>query len=97
MNYLDPHEVMDCIEMLTIEDCLLASVVPACCDSDCWVEPDGYCEHGHPSVLIELKLIKFPVCPYCGMDELKSYKNLYLCYGCGKQIEVEAYNNLKAI
>ena len=57
MNYLDPHEVMDCIEMLTIEDCLLESIVPACCTSDCWVEPDGYCEHGHPSVLIELKLI----------------------------------------
>ena len=56
MNYMDPHEVMDCIEMLTIEDLAFESVVPACCTSDCWVEPDGYCEHGHPSVLIELNL-----------------------------------------
>ena len=57
MKFMDPHEVMDCIEMLTIEDLLLESIVPACCTSDCWVEPDGYCEHGHPSVLLELKLI----------------------------------------
>jgi hypothetical protein len=23
----------------------------------CWVEPDGYCEHGHPSWLLALGLI----------------------------------------
>ena len=23
----------------------------------CWVEPDGVCEHGHPSWLLYLKLI----------------------------------------
>ena len=30
------------------------SVVPACCDEGCEVEPDGRCEHGCPSVLIAL-------------------------------------------
>lgn len=94
MNYLDPHEVMDCIEMLAIEDLMLEAIVPACCDSHCLVEPDGYCEHGHPSVLLELRLIKFPYCPYCGMDELKPYKKLYCCYGCGRSITVLSYNNL---
>jgi hypothetical protein len=35
----------------------LESVVPACCDEECQVEPDGYCEHGHPSILVELGII----------------------------------------
>lgn len=24
----------------------------AACDHGCWVEPDGYCEHGYPSWLL---------------------------------------------
>ncbi len=32
----------------------LDSVVPACCDEGCEVEPDGRCEHGCPSVLLAL-------------------------------------------
>lgn len=29
----------------------------ACCKHECQVEPDGYCEHGNPSVLIMQGLI----------------------------------------
>jgi len=32
-------------------------IVPALCDEGCEVEPDGHCEHGHPSVLIALGMI----------------------------------------
>ena len=35
----------------------LDSVVPACCSEGCEVEPDGYCEHGYPSILIEAGMI----------------------------------------
>lgn len=42
-----------------VEDMLCGSLAegyptPACCDEGCEVEPDGYCEHGHPSVLVAL-------------------------------------------
>lgn len=33
------------------------SVVPACCEDGCQVEPDGRCEHGHPSILMALGII----------------------------------------
>jgi hypothetical protein len=33
------------------------SVVPACCTEGCEVEPDGYCEHGCPSILLALGVI----------------------------------------
>lgn len=33
------------------------SVVPALCEDGCEVEPDGTCEHGHPSPLIALGII----------------------------------------
>mgnify|MGYP005855223329 CR=1 FL=1 len=33
------------------------SVVPACCSHGCFVEPDGTCEHGNPSFLIELNIV----------------------------------------
>lgn len=36
---------------------LTDSLVPACCDEGCEVEPDGHCEHGHPSVLIKMGMI----------------------------------------
>jgi len=56
--YCDPYEVVDNLEMTTIEDLIYESSVPACCeDPDCYVEPDGYCKHGNPSVLIELGFI----------------------------------------
>jgi hypothetical protein len=31
---------------------LMDSIVPACCKYGCYVEPDGYCEHEHPSILL---------------------------------------------
>ena len=45
----------------TANDILLyygfSSVVPACCDEGCTVEPDGHCQHGHPSILLEYGII----------------------------------------
>ena len=29
----------------------------AACPHGCWVEPDGHCEHGHPSWLLVLVMI----------------------------------------
>jgi hypothetical protein len=29
----------------------------AACSYGCWVEPDGHCEHGRPSWLLELRMI----------------------------------------
>lgn len=36
---------------------VMDSIVPACCDEGCSVEPDGRCPHGHPSVLLALGII----------------------------------------
>ena len=33
------------------------SVMPACCEEGCRVEPDGKCPHGHFSILIEFGII----------------------------------------
>lgn len=33
------------------------SVVPACCEEECEVEPDGCCPHGNPSIFIALGVI----------------------------------------
>jgi hypothetical protein len=40
-----------------LNDLTLDSVCPALCSYGCEVEPDGECEHGHPSVLVALGLI----------------------------------------
>lgn len=40
-----------------LEECCSDSVVPACCQHGCETEPDGYCEHGCPSVLIVAGMI----------------------------------------
>jgi hypothetical protein len=40
-----------------LEDLVCDSVSPALCVYGCEVEPDGYCEHGNPSVLIAMGLI----------------------------------------
>lgn len=39
---------------LTLAECAMESVIPACCDQGCEVEPDGRCEHGCPSVLMAM-------------------------------------------
>jgi len=36
---------------------LLDSIVDACCSQGCVTEPDGHCEHGHPSVILYNGLI----------------------------------------
>jgi hypothetical protein len=41
----------------TLEELVFESVVPACCSDGCEVEPDGTCEHGHPSVLLAMGVI----------------------------------------
>ena len=35
----------------------LDAVYPALCSEDCRVEPDGYCPHGAPSLLLATGLI----------------------------------------
>ena len=34
-----------------------AGIVPALCEDGCEVEPDGRCEHGHPSILLAMGII----------------------------------------
>jgi hypothetical protein len=48
-GYPDLHDALNhwCID----------SVVPACCDEGCEVEPDGRCEHNCPSALLAVGLI----------------------------------------
>lgn len=41
---------------MELDDCD-DSIVPACCDEGCEVEPDGRCEHDCPSVLLAFGLI----------------------------------------
>lgn len=48
----DPMDDMEAMNVLIFD-----SIVPACCDEGCEVEPDGYCPHGHPSVLIAMGII----------------------------------------
>ena len=40
-----------------LEEVCSDSVVPACCEEGCDVEPDGRCCHGNPSPLIALGII----------------------------------------
>lgn len=46
--------------MPDLEDIMMDAEEGGCttsCDEVCWVEPDGVCEHGHPSWMIRLGLI----------------------------------------
>lgn len=40
-----------------MSELMFDSVVPACCEAGCEVEPDGTCQHGHPSILLSLGVI----------------------------------------
>ena len=44
-------------DMETLEDWMNDGGCEAACIHECWVEPDGYCQHGKPSWLIEMGLI----------------------------------------
>lgn len=41
----------DASEAVSDLDLIHDSIVPALCEDGCEVEPDGKCEHGHPSVI----------------------------------------------
>ena len=52
-------KISEALEMAgydSIEECD-DSIVPACCSEGCEVEPDGRCEHGHPSVLLAAGMV----------------------------------------
>jgi hypothetical protein len=55
-NQISSQEALDNAGM-SLEECVYDSIVPACCSDGCMVEPDGSCEHGHPSVLLLMGLI----------------------------------------
>lgn len=38
-------------------DCIMDGYAPALCEDGCDVEPDGECEHGHPSILMAKGMI----------------------------------------
>lgn len=42
---------------ITVKEAATDSIVPACCNRGCRVEPDGHCEHACPSVLLALGVI----------------------------------------
>lgn len=46
----------DSVDEFLLNECN-DSVVPACCEQGCEVEPDGRCEHGCPSPLIAMGFI----------------------------------------
>lgn len=43
--------------MAQLEEWVSDSICPALCEDGCEVEPDGHCEHGHPSVLLAMGII----------------------------------------
>lgn len=55
------REVMEDYGFESIQDMteafMFESIVPACCSHGCEVEPDGKCEHGYNSILIEIGIV----------------------------------------
>ena len=55
------EELCDRMGMDRIDELLArygsASAVPALCEHGCFVEPDGHCPHGNPSVLLDLNIL----------------------------------------
>jgi hypothetical protein len=56
MAKITATEALENAEM-SLDDLISETVVPACCSEGCEVEPDGTCEHGCPSVLLEMGMI----------------------------------------
>ncbi len=54
-QYMKEQGIDDLNEYL--EELVSDSISPAMCTSGCEVEPDGVCEHGHPSILLALGMI----------------------------------------
>lgn len=40
-----------------LRQCIEDGFAPAMCEDGCDVEPDGECEHGHPSLLLCVNLV----------------------------------------
>ena len=55
--YISSDEAIENAGYEDVLDFQFESVVPACCSYGCMVEPDGTCEHGFDSVLLDLGLI----------------------------------------
>ena len=51
------EEAMENAGIENLTELVMDSTVPACCSEECMVEPDGTCEHGYNSVLLELNVI----------------------------------------
>ena len=54
-QYMAEQGIEDLNEYL--EELVSDSICPAMCTSGCEVEPDGKCEHGHPSIMLALGII----------------------------------------
>lgn len=57
MSKITTEEALEMHGYDDIMDIAFSSIIPACCSEGCEVEPDGKCEHGHPSILLEEGLI----------------------------------------
>jgi hypothetical protein len=55
-NRISVTEALEYAEV-ELDELVFESIVPACCEDMCQVEPDGTCPHGHPSVLLALGVI----------------------------------------
>lgn len=53
----EDHGVKDIYELSQMCDRSNTGAYPALCEDGCMVEPDGECQHGHPSVLVDAGLI----------------------------------------
>jgi hypothetical protein len=51
VHYLQPLDLDELEEWFSEGGC------EAACPHCCWVEPDGHCEHGHPSWLLAMGMI----------------------------------------
>ena len=57
-EFREEHGINDGSDMVAaLEEWSSDSVVPALCHEGCEVEPDGCCEHGHPSILVRMGVI----------------------------------------
>jgi hypothetical protein len=56
-NKITVEEALEIHSIGDIIDISFSSMIPACCEEGCEVEPDGHCSHGHPSILLEEGLI----------------------------------------
>ena len=56
-KYASFYKFIDAANYIDNPILLTDSIVDACCSQGCVCEPDGYCEHGNPSILLANGLI----------------------------------------